>query len=103
MTEWLGMPALAAAAQELEQMHAAEPAFTDADLSGLDVPVLVLLGDDDETRLEHAVVMHRALMEEPGRPAQVEHGRAAVDGRAAPPLLGGARVVLSAVREEAAA
>lgn len=46
---------------KLDRMHAAEPAFTDADLAGLEVPVLVLVGDDDEVRLEHAVAMYRAL------------------------------------------
>lgn len=47
--------------EKLRRMHAVEPAFTDADLAGLDVPVLVLVGDDDEVRLEHAVAMYRAL------------------------------------------
>lgn len=47
--------------EKLRRMHAREPAFTDADLAGLDLPVLVLLGDDDEVRLEHAVAMYRAL------------------------------------------
>jgi pimeloyl-ACP methyl ester carboxylesterase len=47
--------------EKLRRMHAAEPVFTDADLAGLDRPVLVLLGDDDEVRLEHAVAMYRAL------------------------------------------
>ncbi|MEX5236982.1 alpha/beta fold hydrolase [Kocuria arenosa] len=46
---------------KLRQMHAREPAFTDADLAGLDLPVLVLVGDDDEVRLEHAVATYRAL------------------------------------------
>ncbi|MEX5295572.1 alpha/beta fold hydrolase [Kocuria sp. CPCC 205268] len=46
---------------ELDRMHAAEPVFTAADLARLDIPVLVLLGDDDEVRLEHAVAMYRAL------------------------------------------
>ncbi|MFI7743894.1 alpha/beta fold hydrolase [Kocuria rhizosphaericola] len=47
--------------EKLRQMHAGEPAFTDTDLAGLDLPVLVLVGDDDEVRLEHAVAMYRAL------------------------------------------
>jgi pimeloyl-ACP methyl ester carboxylesterase len=47
--------------EKLRRMHAAEPAFTAADLAELDVPVLILLGDDDEVRLEHAVAMYRAL------------------------------------------
>ncbi|WP_298585557.1 alpha/beta fold hydrolase [uncultured Kocuria sp.] len=46
---------------KLRQLHAAEPACTDADLAGLDLPVLVLVGDDDEVRLEHAVALYRAL------------------------------------------
>ncbi|MEX5271884.1 alpha/beta hydrolase, partial [Kocuria sp. CPCC 205290] len=54
----------------LERMHAAEPAFTDVDLAGLEIPVLVLLGDD-EVRLEHAVAMYRALLH--GELAVVPH------------------------------
>ncbi|MEX5300254.1 alpha/beta fold hydrolase [Kocuria sp. CPCC 205292] len=46
---------------KLRRMHAAEPAFTDADLADLGLPVLVLVGDDDEVRLEHAVALYRAL------------------------------------------
>ncbi|MHC5557889.1 alpha/beta fold hydrolase [Kocuria sp. U4B] len=46
---------------KLARMHAVEPAFTGADLAGLEMPVLVVVGDDDEVRLEHAVAMYRAL------------------------------------------
>ncbi|GAA1755379.1 alpha/beta hydrolase [Kocuria aegyptia] len=47
--------------EKLQQMHAVEPAFADTDLARLQVPVLVLAGDDDEVRLEHVVAMYRAL------------------------------------------
>lgn len=46
---------------KLRRMHEEGPALTDADLAGLDLPVLVLVGDDDEVRLEHAVAAYRAL------------------------------------------
>lgn len=48
-------------AAKLRRMHEEGPVFTDADLAGLDLPVLVLVGDDDEVRLEHAVAAYRAL------------------------------------------
>ena len=48
-------------AAKLRRMHEEGPVFTDPDLAGLDLPVLVLVGDDDEVRLEHAVAAYRAL------------------------------------------
>ncbi|MFE7629431.1 alpha/beta fold hydrolase [Kocuria sp. NPDC057446] len=56
---------------KLRRMHAREPVLTDADLAGLDLPVLVLVGDDDEVRLEHAVAAYRALPQ--GELAVVPH------------------------------
>jgi pimeloyl-ACP methyl ester carboxylesterase len=46
---------------KLAAMHAAEPAFTTADLGQVSCRALVLVGDDDEVRLEHAVAMYRAI------------------------------------------
>lgn len=42
-------------------LHTAEPAVTVAQLRGLDVPVLILCGDDDEVRLDHLAQMLEAL------------------------------------------
>ncbi|MCT9623170.1 alpha/beta fold hydrolase [Curtobacterium sp. C2H10] len=42
-------------------LHTAEPAVTVAQLGGLDVPVLILCGDDDEVRLDHLAQMLEAL------------------------------------------
>jgi len=42
-------------------LHTAEPAVTVAQLHGLDVPVLILCGDDDEVRLDHLTQMLEAL------------------------------------------
>jgi pimeloyl-ACP methyl ester carboxylesterase len=48
---------------KLAAMHAGEPAMTEADLSQIAVRTLVMVGDDDEVRLEHAAAMYRALRE----------------------------------------
>jgi pimeloyl-ACP methyl ester carboxylesterase len=48
-------------AAKLARMHAEEPTLTAADLSALTVPTLVMVGDDDEVVLEHAVEMYRSL------------------------------------------
>jgi pimeloyl-ACP methyl ester carboxylesterase len=42
-------------------LHTAEPAVTVTQLGGLDVPVLILCGDDDEVRLDHLAQMLEAL------------------------------------------
>lgn len=42
-------------------LHTAEPAVTVTQLRGLDVPVLILCGDDDEVRLDHLAQMLEAL------------------------------------------
>ncbi|WP_259678141.1 alpha/beta fold hydrolase [Arthrobacter oryzae] len=46
---------------KLDALHAVSPALTVDDLAVLTMPTLVILGDDDEVRLEHAVAMYRAL------------------------------------------
>jgi pimeloyl-ACP methyl ester carboxylesterase len=43
---------------KLAEMHAAEPAFTVADLREITARTLVLVGDDDEVRLEHAIDLY---------------------------------------------
>ncbi|MFT4228467.1 alpha/beta fold hydrolase [Micropruina sp.] len=42
-------------------MHESEPVIAEGDLSTLSMPVLVVLGDDDEVRFEHAIRMYEAL------------------------------------------
>ena len=42
-------------------MHTEEPALSPDDLSGLRSRTLVMVGDDDEVKLEHAVAMYRAI------------------------------------------
>jgi len=48
-------------AAKLDRMHRTEPTLTEGDLGRLSVRTLVMVGDDDEVRLEHAVAMYRAL------------------------------------------
>ncbi len=48
-------------AAKLAAMHAAEPTFDVADLGQVSCRTLVLVADDDEVRLEHAVAMYRAI------------------------------------------
>lgn len=50
-------------AANLAAMHAAEPAFTTADLGQIGCRTLVLVADDDEVRLEHAVAMYLAIQD----------------------------------------
>jgi hypothetical protein len=47
----------AVVAAKLDRMHATEPTLTVADLSGVPSRTLVMVGDDDEVTLEHAVAM----------------------------------------------
>jgi hypothetical protein len=42
---------------KLAAMHAREPALTPADLSKITCRTLVMVADDDEVRLEHALEM----------------------------------------------
>ena len=44
-------------------MHAREPALTQGDLREIRPRTLVMVGDDDEVRLEHAIAMFRSLPE----------------------------------------
>jgi pimeloyl-ACP methyl ester carboxylesterase len=46
---------------KLAAMHATGPAFTAADLREIAPRTLVLVGDDDEVRLEHAIDLYRNL------------------------------------------
>jgi pimeloyl-ACP methyl ester carboxylesterase len=46
---------------KLAAMHAKAPSFTPADLGQLPCRTLVLVADDDEVKLEHAVEMYRSL------------------------------------------
>jgi pimeloyl-ACP methyl ester carboxylesterase len=50
-----------AVAAKLAAMHAREPALAPADLHEITPRTLVMVGDDDEVRLEHAVEMYRHL------------------------------------------
>jgi hypothetical protein len=42
-------------ASNLDHMHGEEPTLTASDLGGVSSRTLVMVGDDDEVRLEHAV------------------------------------------------
>ena len=42
-------------------MHATEPALTPSDLNQVKARTLVMVGDDDEVPLEHAVALYRHL------------------------------------------
>lgn len=46
---------------KLETMHAHEPALTPDDLGGIACRTLVMVADDDEVRLEHAIEMYRSV------------------------------------------
>jgi pimeloyl-ACP methyl ester carboxylesterase len=48
---------------KLAQMHLAQPTLTTDDLGGVSNRTLVMVGDDDEVRLEHAVAMYRAIQD----------------------------------------
>jgi len=48
-------------AAKLAQMHLEEPTLTTSDLFGLPTRTLVMVGDDDEVTLEHAVATFRAV------------------------------------------
>lgn len=56
-----GREHFAVVVKKVAAMHETAPAFTPADLGAVACPTLVLLGDDDQVRLEHAIAMFRAL------------------------------------------
>ena len=45
---------------KLYNEHLTEPSLTPADLAGIEVPTLVMIGDRDEVEIEHAVALYRA-------------------------------------------
>src|SRR5271165_468708 len=46
---------------KLAAMHASEPALSEADLRKIAMRTLVMIGDDDQVRPEHAIAMYRNL------------------------------------------
>ena len=42
-------------------MHAEEPSLSVEDLKGIAARTLVMIGDDDQVRLEHAIARYRAV------------------------------------------
>ena len=48
-------------AAKMARMHAEEPSLAVSDLEGVTSRTLVMVGDDDEVTLEHAVAMYRAI------------------------------------------
>ena len=46
---------------KVTEMHQAEPSLTVTDLSRITTRTLVMIGDDDEVALEHAIALYRAL------------------------------------------
>jgi pimeloyl-ACP methyl ester carboxylesterase len=51
------------AVAKLAQLHAEGPTLTSDDLNGIHSRTLVMVGDDDEVRLEHALALYRGLVE----------------------------------------
>jgi pimeloyl-ACP methyl ester carboxylesterase len=47
--------------EKMAETHLVEPTLRDADLATIACRTLVMVGDDDEVRLDHAVDMYRAL------------------------------------------
>jgi pimeloyl-ACP methyl ester carboxylesterase len=47
--------------ERLARMHRIEPTLTVKDLGAISCRTLVMLGDDDEVRLEHGIALYRAL------------------------------------------
>jgi pimeloyl-ACP methyl ester carboxylesterase len=46
---------------KLDRMHANEPTLTTSDLNQVGARTLVMVGDDDEVTLEHAIALYRSL------------------------------------------
>lgn len=53
----------AVVAAKLARMHVEEPTLTSADLNRVATRTLVMVGDDDEVSLEHAVTLYRGLVD----------------------------------------
>ena len=47
--------------EKLSRMHQSEPSLNVDDLGAIGCRTLVMLGDDDEVRLEHGIALYRAL------------------------------------------
>lgn len=50
-------------AEKLQKMHLQEPELTISDLNDVENRSLIVVGDDDEVTLEHAVAMYRGISE----------------------------------------
>jgi pimeloyl-ACP methyl ester carboxylesterase len=48
-------------AAKMARMHAEEPTLTASDLKGVSSRTLVMVGDDDEVTLEHAIALYRGV------------------------------------------
>lgn len=46
---------------KLARMHLEEPTLAAEDLAGVRSRTLIMVGDDDEVRLEHAIAMYRGI------------------------------------------
>ncbi len=47
--------------RKLDHMHATSPTYTAEDLADVGIRTLIMIGDDDEVSVEHALEMYRAL------------------------------------------
>ncbi len=47
--------------ENLAQMHLSEPTLTTDDLKAVNCRTLLMFGDDDEVKLEHAVALYRGV------------------------------------------
>jgi pimeloyl-ACP methyl ester carboxylesterase len=56
-----GQAHFAIVAAKLARMHAEEPTLTASELQGVSSRTLVMVGDDDEVTLEHAVALYRGI------------------------------------------
>ena len=56
-----GVDHFAVVQAKLDAMHVSEPTLTPAELAALTARTLVMVADDDEVRLEHAVELYRSL------------------------------------------
>ena len=78
--------------QKLYEEHLTEPSLTPAQLAEIDVPTLVMIGDGDEVKIEHAVALYRAPArraagDRPGHLARAAGGEAGALQRDAARLL----------------